>query len=312
MKEYLYHSVILASQSTFIDTKLATPLGEREEKVIRFRTLDPSTWDAMMNFLDLLESPKMTPTEAKELAPYYDKYGFTKGSKLCDIILAEVFRGHSLQDIREKPEDLSTWIEVYLLTEYVHLERTKRVANYLFRLMFRSVEYSLLFTGPDIKKLLRLIKSEKLLPTWDWTDEQLSRSTFPDDFIAKRQSRHVIERNLPQVRAVGNVFCAGLFIRENSAPLNHFRLEPIYGSERELDGTRYTLWLAVIQNDWVIYGVDKTLGGSFNGAEKHIFWKCSCGYATQVFPPESGWIQVDNRVGDLGGLYCHWGKPGHF
>lgn len=35
-KEYLYHSIILASHSVYIDTMLVTSMKEREERTIRF------------------------------------------------------------------------------------------------------------------------------------------------------------------------------------------------------------------------------------------------------------------------------------
>ena len=50
---YHYHSLILASQSLYIDTLLSSPVAHKEQEKMRisFPEIQPETWEKMMKYL---------------------------------------------------------------------------------------------------------------------------------------------------------------------------------------------------------------------------------------------------------------------
>ena len=100
-KVYSYHAAVLASQSTYIDTMLASVMREPGWKeagfecVITFPDIEQATWEDMIKFLEPIEARRLTPEDAKKLAVFYDKYEFVHGHAYCDAILAEPFQMES-------------------------------------------------------------------------------------------------------------------------------------------------------------------------------------------------------------------------
>ena len=66
-----YHSQTLASKSKYIDTMLAVPMREREDRVISFPDIKPDVWAKMMKFLDdPIASREMNANDAVEVVVY--------------------------------------------------------------------------------------------------------------------------------------------------------------------------------------------------------------------------------------------------
>ena len=292
-KEYLCHSVVLASHSVYIDTMLATSMKEKRERVLSFPDLDPTTWESMLKFLtDPLASRAMTVEDTVELAIAYDKYEFSEGRRYCDFILAETFRRLSTPSLRsveefyddDKPNDLTTLIDTYVLANTAHLQETKGAAVHLFGLIFQRVGHSLLFTESQLKMLTPLIKSDKLLP--DWTEEKISLPTFPRDFNHEMEWKRVIEKAVPRVQVRG----CSIYYRELPAPFNQFKSK----GTRVVENMRYDLRISVQQDDWIMYGTPSRKPADEAG--RRIFWKCPRGFHRQVLPPENGWKKVDDPM----------------
>lgn len=85
-----YHSLILASQSLYVDTLLSSPAARKEQgkRRITFPDIKRATWEKMIDFL----SPNVTnPThdELMEIIPFYDKYQFHDGLRYCDFVISK-------------------------------------------------------------------------------------------------------------------------------------------------------------------------------------------------------------------------------
>lgn len=128
--EYLYHAVALATQSTYIDVMLVSPMKEATEGVIRFPDMAPDTWETMMMFLRPSEARKMTAKDAAMLAVEYDKYDFVEGRKCCDVVLAELFTKVMIDADSDKPPDnLDALVDAYILAHQAHLPITKEAGK---------------------------------------------------------------------------------------------------------------------------------------------------------------------------------------
>ena len=81
-KEHHCHAAPLAAQTAFIDTMLATPMKENQEHITRLANLEPSIWEAMLEFLSPTGSRDVTVRDAKQLAVHCDKCDFPQGGQL--------------------------------------------------------------------------------------------------------------------------------------------------------------------------------------------------------------------------------------
>ena len=95
-KLYRYHSLILASQSDYVDTILSSPAArnEQERGRISFPDITTDTWEKMLKFLSPCEVlPSLE--DMIEIIPFYDKYQFSYGLKYCDQVLSKrLLRGN--------------------------------------------------------------------------------------------------------------------------------------------------------------------------------------------------------------------------
>ena len=88
-----YHTPSLAAKSKYVDALLTAPMKESESRTITFPDISPDTWDLMMKFVDdPIASRSMKPEDVVRVANFYDKYEFSDGRSLCDLVLAEYFK----------------------------------------------------------------------------------------------------------------------------------------------------------------------------------------------------------------------------
>ena len=87
--KYVYDAAFLAHHSRFVDTALATDMSEKVSKSITFPDVDKNTWEAMIYCVaDPVGCRVLGIEDALLLLPYYDKYDFVEGMKLCDAVLS--------------------------------------------------------------------------------------------------------------------------------------------------------------------------------------------------------------------------------
>ena len=87
---YHYHSLILASQSLYIDTLLSSPVAHKEQEKMRisFPEIQPETWEKMMKYLGPSEAnPSLD--DLLLIIPLYDKYQFLAPLQYCDIHISK-------------------------------------------------------------------------------------------------------------------------------------------------------------------------------------------------------------------------------
>ena len=83
-KVYMYHAVVMAIWSNYIDRMLSSDMKEGQTKKITFPDIEPSEWEAIMMYLGPGKRETPHVDEAKRLAKWFDKYEFQTGLEMCD------------------------------------------------------------------------------------------------------------------------------------------------------------------------------------------------------------------------------------
>jgi hypothetical protein len=101
-KTYDYHSQIMAMHSRYVDAMLATPMKEKHSMTITFPEIDPVDWECMMAYLQPAAPPPKTTAQIVRVLPWYDKYEFQDGFRMCDSILSRLdFKVESVGNLAE-------------------------------------------------------------------------------------------------------------------------------------------------------------------------------------------------------------------
>lgn len=256
----------------------------------------------------------MSVSDARELAVYYDKYDFQEGRRCCDVVLAEVFQAlqtpslHGVDDFRKKPNDLKDLIDMYILADAATLKTTKNNAKTLFLEFLQRVKHCRLLDLSDLERLVPLIKADKLLS--EWTDEKISLTTFPEDFLREMGIKHELEQAIPQIeitwaqpllfRGRPAFDPSGVFNREESHGL--FKKEsPIYFAD-----SVYDMFLGIDGGFWIIYITLKD-PPTDQPNKPRILFACLRTFDRWVLPPVSHgrwWLCKNSRFGiDKAGTY---------
>jgi len=155
-----HHSLLLATHSDYIDTMLASSMLESESRSLSFPDIEPPVWQKMLALLeDPLEGRQMDVDDALQVFPFYDKYQFPKGIKLCDHVFHEFVAGFDGKDIPAASVD--TVIDVSVMADRVATGKAKKVCLRHLQAMITCSEYCL--TEEEINKLIPLITKEQLL-----------------------------------------------------------------------------------------------------------------------------------------------------
>ena len=90
---YRYHSFILASYSSYIDTMLSSPMVESKTKHISFPDIEPDVWERMIEVLEPggIRGKVFGAKDLLVLTPIFDKYQFEDGMRLCNQIIDQTF-----------------------------------------------------------------------------------------------------------------------------------------------------------------------------------------------------------------------------
>lgn len=263
-KEYHHYAAILASQSSYIDAMLSSPMKEGTERVIHFPDLDPDTWEEMIKFLQPDQAQYMQISDIIKVLVAYDKYDFTAGKACCDAVLAKWFRFEMTTTL---PSTIQ--VDMYQLAVDSGLLAAKQAAVEYFCHWFQDVEGSgrNLFTESMLATLGPLLGQETRLDC-SWTPERTSVSTFPQDFMERIA---MVDRILYLTRKVS---CLRVKIPEYYATVRF--LNKSQGLE-SFDGWR----LYKDDNEWVMRNDDREL-----------CFKCPCVLKFNFLPPHVGWVRV--------------------
>jgi hypothetical protein len=175
-QEYRYHSQVMASLSTFIDTQLATPMKESQSRSIYFPDVTPELWECMVKYLDPSEALTLSIETAMKLAPLYDKYAFMSGIKLCDRVISPLFEKNIGKFKKAPSHDMNLLIDAFLIASDANLSVTMQHAADYFRGALCSMDPfgRIMFSVAHIEKLMPLIVNEQLLIGNDeWSDDEI-------------------------------------------------------------------------------------------------------------------------------------------
>jgi hypothetical protein len=91
-RRYVYHSVVLALQSKYIDVVLSTEMRESVHYDLSFPDLSSATWNLRMKYVTPGNVKPMSTHHARMLMMWYSKYDFTMGLYMCDVVLAKLVK----------------------------------------------------------------------------------------------------------------------------------------------------------------------------------------------------------------------------
>ena len=282
-KEYHHHAAILAAQSTYIDTMLATPMKEREERVICFPDIDSATWESMMNFLNHPAAIlQMTPDDAMAVAVAYDTYDFAAGRACCNVVLARMFDESDVNCSIKPHHDLDSLMAAYLVADAAHLDQTldKATPYFAARLQSSGQYGRLMFTHDQITKLAPLMIKYNLVSfdSGDWTEEQVLLPTFPKIFV-DLANNCALRQELEY--AVTGLKCGGfLQFTRVAAGCDKFQ-------SQITNALRF--YIEKSPDGWVMYE-QKT--ADLTGAERRLWYRCPYSASRQVLPPKKGWMKL--------------------
>mmetsp|Transcript_31458 Transcript_31458/g.51927 ORF Transcript_31458/g.51927 Transcript_31458/m.51927 type:complete len:378 (+) Transcript_31458:295-1428(+) len=154
-KTYEYHSQIMAMHSRYVDAMLATPMKEKRSRTITFPEIDPSDWEQMMQYLQPVASPPTTTQAVLRVLPWYDKYEFQDGLRLCDAVLTKLLTFQV-----ENVGQLSDYVQAAGAAYQHQLPRTKIKCLSFCRELFRKREARLGLTPVTISAFVPVLHEE--------------------------------------------------------------------------------------------------------------------------------------------------------
>lgn len=271
-----HHSLLLAAHSEYVDTMLATPMAERESRSLNFPDIEPPVWEKMLALLeDPIESRQMNVDDALQVFPFYDKYQFMKGIKLCDHVFHEFVLDFNGKDI--PAASLDTVIDVSVMADRVNTGKAKQVClQHLQGVVSRSW-----LSEEQINKLIPLITKEQiLLDAIGMTKEEVQSPLLHRFWQTRHQLRDLSE-TLNTLVLTGGRFCdihcrkqtGNSYISDSENVSSHFLREYV----------RISVERGEAEN-WCVCFVQR------NGA-KNAVWICPHSKHLDV-PPCEGWDVV--------------------
>lgn len=177
---YRHHAFILASYSSYVDTMLSTPMQERANNCITFPDIEPETWEKMIGLLE--PGAEITEEDIVIVLPYYDKYQFFDGIRICDKHISDSF----------SPSRFGNYAD-----EYHNLLVSLAVMSYNLNLP-RSKDRAIQFATNELTKLFQLSEEQiiKLLPLVENDDELLIY------LVLTLRGRHCRSMSIEEMRSV--------------------------------------------------------------------------------------------------------------
>ena len=173
---YMYHALVMAIWSNYIDGMLSSNMKEGQTKKITFPEIAPSEWEAMVMYLEPGKGELPHVDEAKRLAKWYDKYEFQTGLAMCDRVIHDFITS-------DEDHDLGAKSDAYSLACNHNLVRSQKGGTIVFAKLLRDPSQRLRLTLADISTLAPLTGRmdelwsavEHILPT---SEGQRNRELF--------------------------------------------------------------------------------------------------------------------------------------
>ena len=307
-----YHSQALSLKSKYIDTMLAVPMKERNERVISFPDISIETWEQMMKFIDdPIAVRQMNVQDALTVVEFYDKYNFEAGRNLCSHIVLDYFTYDSLRDMEKKQKlDLDLIIDLVIVAHKANMEDAlKPGLRYIWRkLQSSQVPYGrLMFTETQLTRLLPVLKYSKA----NWrrldlynTDLDLEEDDFAKEFVSSSQRW---ENNSLLSRCISHIELSGTTCNADGEFTQCFgcwdRYKPDEERKDRWGGHQVTFRVQYWEpkdedtyKGWAIVRKYPPTGMDEDGDPIGVDKK-KCWVATQStnhrYPPRKGWVSCD-------------------
>lgn len=218
VKEYDVYAQVLASLSKFIDASLSVDMKEKESRQIILHDVSPSLFEQAIKYVqDPLSIMSITPSNAINVAKFYDEYEFTSGISLCDHVLFDYLKKEyyaAVSDASAGPVDLDLLVTSIVTADECNLASARDMGiKYLLLKLGTTTSQSCcgstMFSLEHIQKLHGLFKKghlETVVPPGT-SKEELECVLFPKYFVNYR-SREFTCQSIEAVTVEGteNVF----------------------------------------------------------------------------------------------------------
>lgn len=181
-----------------------------------------------MKFIDnLVASRTMKAKDVIMVAKYYDKYEFSEGTKLCDHVLEEYFKGVSLRQIPAPNVDLI--VDSVVVANRANLANAFEAGMALTWQLLRTTEVPVgrtAFTAEHMKKLAPLmnetaddVRSLELVQGLEVERYDLKSGGFPEKFVGDC-SEYFAHQTL--INFISSILLSG-FHYDSHRPDAHFK-----------------------------------------------------------------------------------------
>ena len=343
---YKYHSLILASQSLYVDTLLSSPAArtEQEKRRISFPDITRETWEKMMKYL-FPTNTMPSVDDLVEIIPFYDKYQFLDGMAYCDEILAELYVGsYDGYGYREHHMDLA-WLTAYiydLLPDFFPKSRPLAIKwgkKFLSRLWGDDEEM--------IKTLLPLIENDNETTramvstflgrkcvgmTMNEMRDLVKQTDFPEQCIVRNSQISMLDEQRQKLQIAYLDVCgasdlvSGKYDERSCHHERHVYAGNHCGGAMGYiwekkdtrlmdDGASVTVKVGAIDcygSAWEIYSFTQTDDDEETELSKKVLYRWENGIFTSLVPPKYGWEKAEDDETFVKSKMClsySFGKP---
>ena len=308
-KEYKMYSQVLATLSKFVDTALAVEMQEKDTRKIVMRDIWPEVFELAIKILtDPIKCASMTCEDAFKVAEFYDKFEFTGGIELCDLVMDRFLQKDMgcYKSGEEIIPDLDQMVDIIELAERFNLSKCIKSGVIFLKLMFHRSpgcrRGPVMLTVEHVKRLQSFFKArmtESVIMCAEVTESELDSSLFPkyfveffaNEFSANNNKKKAIHLNGTKTGADGEFLECPNDWRFDADDIGQWNEQPKNFFVKKSD---------LCDRDWAIVcrdlGVDDDdINDDFHDAYENSFnvlWKSPFSRNLKV-PPKGPWIPVD-------------------
>ena len=239
---YRYHSFILASYSSYVDTMLSSPMWkETQDKHICFPDVEPEIWEKLIRFLEPggMKVSQLTHEELLDLVPICDKYQFEDGMRFCNDFLEQFY-----ERIRESfclYDRTEVYIPLAVMVYNLDLPCKPKAMEYAAKILST---WLLHLREDEIKQLLPLVENDDVVlraavttvvgrKSEDMSIEEIRAATKEEDFPTRCVTRTKQVKELDVILQAMHVGDSGICV----SVLNGGNLlgEALSGTYKECD-----------------------------------------------------------------------------
>jgi hypothetical protein len=327
---YNYHSLILASQSLYVDTILSSPAArtEQEKGRISFPDITRETWEKMMKFL-LPATNGPSTGDLVEIVPFYDKYQFLDGLAYCDKMLVEHFGPDGFGYNRD--EKNLAWLTAYIYDlppEFFPKSRPlaikwgKQLLSFLCYDDEETIKTLLPILENDNETTRAMVSTllgrECVGMTMNEMRDLVKQTDFPEQCIFRSKQIEMLDAQRRQLKTKNfNISGAGELvsgyydeIRSDRFRERHFAGSHNSGAMGYIwkkkdrhrftdtdDDSSFTFVIAAVNcygSAWEIYSCAETDDAEEAELSKRVLYKWDNGIFTSLVPPQFGWEKVED------------------